>query len=343
MPRLNRIYNGIIFKPHSILDDSDFAPDEHAFEATRDWLAHRNSAYDFNTIPIHILGSIYERFLGKVISDTAKVDEKPEVRKAGGVYYTPEYIVRYIVENTIGKLIEKKKPEEIAKMRFADIACGSGSFLLGVFDYLIAYHIKYYNQNKTRRDKAIKDGLCLETAEGTLQLSITHKRDILLNNIYGVDLDAQAVEVAQLSLYLKLLEEETTATKQQFLAGFREQLLPSLDKNIVHGNSLIDEDIDFGLFDHKDLKRLNPMNFERTFKEVFDKGGFDAIVGNPWKRCSTVNRNSPLPEQTLINDFTNACAIHSTRRLTMRFIGSTTSRTTSEKLSRMDEKFLNAP
>ncbi len=108
------------------------------------------------------------------------------------------------------------------------------------------------------------------------------KREILLNNIYGVDLDAQAVEVAQLSLYLKLLEEETTATKQQFLSGFREQLLPSLNKNIVHGNSLIDYEIMDGmLFEDKELKQLNPMNFQSTFPEVFQKGGFDAIVGNP--------------------------------------------------------------
>ena len=327
MPRLNKIYNGIIFKPHAILDNPDFAPDERAFLEVRDWLAHKNSAYDFNTIPIHILGSIYERFLGKTIIATekqARVEEKPEVRKAGGVYYTPEYIVRYIVENTIGKLltmpnlampnpamqkpamqkparskgaekgaeneqeytyfvrVSAKTPEEIAGMRFADIACGSGSFLLGVFDYLIAYHVEYYNQNKTRRERAIKDGLCRETSDGMLQLTIPHKREILLNNIYGVDLDAQAVEVAQLSLYLKLLEEETTATKQQFLAGFREQLLPSLDKNIVHGNSLIDYDIMDGmLFDAKDLKKLNPMNFQSAFPEVFKKGGFDAIVGNP--------------------------------------------------------------
>ena len=154
MPRLNRIYNGIIFKPHDILDDPNFAPDEFTFEIIRDWLAHRNSAYDFNSIPIHILGSIYERFLGKTIETTensARVVDKPEVRKAGGVYYTPEYIVRYIVENTIGKLIKKKKPEEIAAMRFADIACGSGSFLLGIFDYLISYHVEYFSQNKTRR------------------------------------------------------------------------------------------------------------------------------------------------------------------------------------------------
>ncbi len=279
--RLNKIYNGIIFKPHSILDNPNFAPDERAFEETRDWISARNSAYDFNTIPIHILGSIYERFLGKTIVATdkrARIEEKPEVRKAGGVYYTPEYIVRYIVEKTIGKLIENKKPEEIAEMRFADIACGSGSFLLGVFDFLITYHVKYFSENKTRRDKALKEGIARENADGVLQLTIPFKKEILLNNIYGVDLDAQAVEVAQLSLYLKLLEEETTSTAQ-LLTGLREQLLPSLDKNIVFGNSLIDDKR--MLFDFEQLKSIKPLNFEMTFPEVFRKGGFDAIVGNP--------------------------------------------------------------
>lgn len=208
MPRLNSIYNGTLFRTHTILDNPNFAPDERAFEQTRDWLAHINSPYDFNSIPIHILGSIYERFLGKIIETSDKratVVDKPEVRKAGGVYYTPEYIVRYIVENTIGKLLfrvppsggnkpakagtqNKKTPEEIAEMRFADIACGSGSFLLGVFDYLIAYHVEYFSENKTRREQAIKKGLCRETIEGNLQLTIQYKREILLNNIYGVDL-----------------------------------------------------------------------------------------------------------------------------------------------------------
>jgi adenine-specific DNA-methyltransferase len=283
--RLDKIYNGIIFKPHSILDSESFSPDLKAFEQIRDDLSHKNSPYDFNTIPIHILGSIYERFLGKEITVTdkrAKVEEKPEVRKAGGVYYTPEYIVKYIVENTIGKLIAGKKPEEIAKLKFADIACGSGSFLLGAFDYLIKFHTDFYNANKTRKADAIKQNIARETIDGTLQLTVQFKREILLNNIFGVDVDAQAVEVAQLSLYLKLLEEETTSTKQQYLTGFREQLLPSLDKNIICGNSLIDFDIMSGmLFDSKDFRKLNPMNFQSSFPEVFRNGGFDAIIGNP--------------------------------------------------------------
>lgn len=297
--RLDKIYNGIIFKPHSILDSPNFSPDLNAFEQIRDNLSHKNSPYDFNTIPIHILGSIYERFLGKeiTVSDKrAKVEEKPEVRKAGGVYYTPEYIVKYIVENTIGKLITGKKPEEIAKLKFADIACGSGSFLLGAFDYLIKFHTEFYNANKTRKADAIKQGIARETIDGTLQLTLHTKKDILLNNLFGVDVDTQAVEVAQLSLYLKLLEEETTATAQQELRGMREQLLPSLDKNIICGNSLIDFDIMSGmLFDSKDFRKLNPMNYQASFPEVFKTGGFDAIIGNPpYRMLQPHNTEKPV-------------------------------------------------
>ena len=106
--RLNRVYNGIIFKPHALLDAPGFKVDERAFQAICASLSHARSAYDFNLFPVHILGSIYERFLGKIIVATDKgatVEDKPEMRKADGVYYTPEYIVRYIVENTVGRLI----------------------------------------------------------------------------------------------------------------------------------------------------------------------------------------------------------------------------------------------
>ena len=94
--RLDRIYNGIIFKHHQIIDQTNFIVEDRVFEGVRERLAQTNTPYDFNSLPVHILGSIYERFLGKVIVATAKrarVVEKPEVRKAGGVYYTPEYIV----------------------------------------------------------------------------------------------------------------------------------------------------------------------------------------------------------------------------------------------------------
>lgn len=280
--RLNKIYNGIIFKPHFI-DKADFVVDERVFASVCERLAHTNTVYNFNYIPIHVLGNIYERFLGKVIVTTdkrAKVVERPEIRKAGGVYYTPEYIVRYIVEQTIGKLIEGRTPEEIAGMRFADIACGSGSFLLGIYDELLRYHTSYYNEPNNRR-KALRAG-CIENPDGSLRLSLNQRKDILLNNIYGVDLDPQAVEVAQLSLFLKLLEDETMASAKGFQLHFRETMLPSLDKNIIHGNSLIGWDIlDGKLFDTEEERKLHPMDFEQMFPKAMTRGGFDAIVGNP--------------------------------------------------------------
>ena len=309
--RLDDIYNGIVYKHHDILDDAKLRIDDNAFADICESLAHINSPYDFNAIPIHILGSIYERFLGKVIVATdrrATVEPKPEVRKAGGVYYTPEYIVRYIVENTIGKLIAGKTPNQIADMRFADIACGSGSFLLGVFDLLINYHGRYYNENPT---KARKND-CIRR-DGRLYLTLHKKREILLNNIYGVDIDAQAVEVCQLSLYLKLLQEETEASAHQYLLDFEhtarlQKLLPDLSKNIIRGNSLIGTDIlDGQLFGTDEELKLNPMNFEDAFPEVMKHGGFDVVVGNPpWgaqfseaekdylrRKCETIHVRTP--------------------------------------------------
>jgi type I restriction-modification system DNA methylase subunit len=283
--RLDAVYNGIIFKKHFLLDSAQLKVDLHAFEGVRESFAPANSPYDFNAIPIHILGSIYEQFLGRVITVTDKgatVEEKPEVRKAGGVYYTPEYIVRYIVANTVGKLIHGKTPEQVAGMRFADIACGSGSFLLGVYDLLLRHHTKFYNRNKGSRAKGLKAG-CVEREDGTLQLSLLQRRNILLHSIFGVDIDPQAVEVAQLSLYLKLLEDETVASSKRYQMEFREALLPSLNKNIICGNSLIDWDVapEQNLFEPLEERDLNPFSYEREFHHVMSEGGFDAVVGNP--------------------------------------------------------------
>jgi hypothetical protein len=286
--RLDAIYNGIVFKPLPKLDDTGFQVNEDVFGDICERLAAENSPYNFDAIPIHILGSIYERFLGSVIRATekqAKVEEKPEVRKAGGVYYTPEYIVRYIVAQTVGKLITGKTPDEIAPMRFADIACGSGSFLLGVYDELLRYHADWYNQQG--REKQAKKAGCIQTDEGRWRLSLAQRRNILQNNIYGVDLDRQAVEVAQLSLFLKLLEDERAASAHQYRLEFArdanmKKLLPDLSKNIACGNSLIGWDIagTVGL-SAGDEMRLNPLDFRDAFPEVMRAGGFDAIVGNP--------------------------------------------------------------
>ncbi len=324
--KLDVRYNGVVFKSHPRLDDGSLAVDDADFVAICKELEHERSPYDFNTIPIHILGSIYERFLGTVITTTdkrAKPELKPEVRKAGGVYYTPEYIVRYICEQTVGKLIEGKTPAQVEKMRFADIACGSGSFLLGIFDLLLRHHGRWYAANP---DAARKENLAPSTKnkkrrkefipavaerEGLLCLTLEKKRQILLNNIFGVDLDPQAVEVAQLSLYLKLLEDETTASTRDDYLAFHEALLPPLGGNIKRGNSLVGTDMLYGQFEFssEEERKLCPMDFESAFPQVFapkwsgadrvkdDADGFHVDVGpEPQREAVDYSERKPVKE-----------------------------------------------
>ena len=125
-------------------------------------------------LPVEILGTVYERFLGKVIRLTAghqaKVEKKPEVRKSGGVYYTPAYIVNYIINNTIGKQIEGKSPADLAggkttpPFRVLDMACGSGSFLLGAYQILLDHCLKWYQTNLSKKHaKAVYQNVKGET------------------------------------------------------------------------------------------------------------------------------------------------------------------------------------
>jgi hypothetical protein len=237
--------------------------------------------YIFKEIPVEILGQVYEQFLGKVIRLTAghqaKVEDKPEVRKAGGVYYTPCYIVDYIVQNTVGKLLEGKTPEEAARLKVVDPACGSGSFLLGAYQYLLDWHLKWYLENDPEKWAKGKTPALVQVVGG-YRLTTEKKKEILVNNIHGVDIDAQAVEVTKLSLLLKVLEEESG----QLSLGF-ERVLPDLAKNIQCGNSLIGEDYFEGRLavDPEERKRVNPFEWQRAFPQVFTQGGFDAVIGNP--------------------------------------------------------------
>lgn len=248
-------------------------------------LYYPDSPYEFSVLSADILGQVYEQFLGKVIrlTDThqAKIEEKPEVRKAGGVYYTPVYIVRHIVEQTLGKLLEGNTPRQAAKITVLDPACGSGSFLLGAYQYLLDWHRDWYLQDGPEKHRKV----LYQAANGLWRLTTAERKRILLNNIYGVDIDAQAVEVTKLSLLLRVLEGETEQTLGQQMAIFRERVLPDLGKNIKCGNSLIGSDYyaqgQMQFPDYEERLRINAFDWEREFPEIFSKGGFDAVIGNP--------------------------------------------------------------
>ena len=290
------------------------------------------SPYEFSVLPPDILGNVYEQFLGKVIHLTtgghARIEDKPEVKKAGGVYYTPKYIVDYIVTQTVGRLLglpptpspltgedvapkrgatgegvsvsrnpesgirtANLTPKQISKIRIVDPACGSGSFLVGAYRWLLDYH----------RDWYLSDGPAKHTKElyqghaGQWFLSTPEKKRILVNNIFGVDIDPQAVEVTKLNLLLCVLENENTSSLRQ-LALIHQRALPDLGHNIKCGNSLIAPDFyresQLDLFDDETRYRINAFDWSAEFPQIMKSGGFDAVIGNP-----------PYVRQEALSDF----------------------------------------
>lgn len=264
------------------------------------------TTYDFRFVPPEILGQVYEQFLGKVITlspkgHRVKIEEKPEVRKAGGVYYTPAYIVDYIVRNTVGKLLDGKTPKDAEKIRILDPASGSGSFLIGAYQFLLEWHLRWYIENdpdshcKGKNPPLMRviapsfkddpDADRLRTAKKgeryDYRLTTQKRKEILLNSIYGVDIDAQAVEVTKLSLLLKVLEGESQDSLAAQLRMFHQRALPDLGKNIKCGNSLIGDDFDDSDLSEEERRKINKFNWQREFPHIFKRGGFDAVIGNP--------------------------------------------------------------
>ncbi|MGB9771375.1 MAG: Eco57I restriction-modification methylase domain-containing protein [Candidatus Kapaibacteriota bacterium] len=245
----NTQYNSKIFDLH-LCDSLEI--DNNVLANVIERLYYSNAktvAYDFSAIEADVLGSIYEQYLGHILKKTptrATLTESYAHRKQQGIYYTPTNIVDYIVRCTLGDLLSKAKPKDAECFRVLDPACGSGSFLIKAFD--IFY--EYFSNHDRNFDQAE-----IDFATG---LSYDRKLKILKNNIFGVDLDRQAVEIAQLNLLLKVAEKS--------------QRLPLLQENIKCGNSLVDDPAIAG---------DKAFVWQDEFKEIFDAGGFDVVIGNP--------------------------------------------------------------
>jgi hypothetical protein len=253
------------------------------------------SPYQFSVVPAQILGQIYERFLGKTIvlrGISAIVEERPEVRKAGGVYYTPAAVVRYIVDSCVARALEANTtitsprtwPSSLS-LHIVDPACGSGSFLIQAYQFLLDSYFTHYlesgpeNYSRGRRPRLYRSGT------GAWKLTIAERKRILLDHVFGVDIDPQAVEVTKLSLLLKILEGESEDSIARQMDLFNQRALPDLGSNIKCGNSLIDQHY---FRRHPELlrqqatvERINAFDWKDKFKTVFEEGGFDVVIGNP--------------------------------------------------------------
>ena len=244
-------YNSKLFAKH--LCDDLYLDNEVLIEVIEGLNHSKDNSYryDFSILESDVLGNIYEQYLGNILKATpkrAKLSESKAHRKEQGIYYTPSHIVDYIVKKTIGEYIKTHTPEEIKNVKIIDPACGSGSFLIRAYKELEAYW-----ENKYKTEHGIQETLKFDEAEDFY----SRKVEILKNNIFGVDLDPKAVEIAQLNLLLQISE--------------RKHRLPLLQNNIKVGNSLIDDP----------TVSERAFKWEEKFPEIMKDGGFNIVIGNP--------------------------------------------------------------
>ncbi|MCX6731746.1 MAG: N-6 DNA methylase [Candidatus Parcubacteria bacterium] len=234
---------------------------EHPFEEWEDWNGKATGQvikklsgkenyyeYDFKDMPADVLGAVYENYLGHRLSKSKKgltIDKDAKKRKEQGIYYTPNFIVDYIVRNALKPVLDKcKSINDLKKIKVLDPACGSGSFLIKALEVINEKYKEFKNPGN----------------EFT-------KISILTENIYGVDLDEQAVEITRLNLLISALDKKMK--------------LPILD-HIKHGNSLISgTDQELKKYFGPNFRDKKPFNWQEQFPEVSREGGFDVIIGNP--------------------------------------------------------------
>jgi len=293
------VFLGEEFKHYNIIFDSDlFRPQNWEtnlaidFKVMKDIILDTYNPYQFDVIPLEVLGNMYEQYLGYTIRLTdhqVKYELKPDVRKAGGVYYTPEYIVDYIVKNTVGKLLKelpanrflsfrgkRGSSSKTKKLRILDPACGSGSFLIRAYEEMLNYYKNQKGSGAIHRTKRAHSQQLIKHEEQEPILTIEEKSQILREHIFGVDIDEQAVEVTKLSLMLKMLEGEFGIIPGR-------NILPMLDKNIRCGNSLISGDtLELKKYFGDDWYKVNAFDWKDKFRKIMvEEGGFDVVIGNP--------------------------------------------------------------
>ena len=281
--RADEFYNSGLF--HLIDDDPlGIRISDEVLQGIIAELYYPLSPYTFAVVETEVLGEIYEQFLGEVIvveDGAVAITSKPEIRESGGVVPTPRFIADAIVARTLAPLLVGRSPQELAAFTLVDTCCGSGIFLLSAYDFLLGHYLDWYVADGAEKHA----GTAIYQADENLwRLTFDEKRRILLAHLRGVDIDPNAVEVAQFSLLLKLIEDESESALKDYVRRKKHAALPALDSRIRCGNSLVSTqewETACGPLPDALHDAVNPFRWEDEFADDMAGGGFDVVVGNP--------------------------------------------------------------
>jgi len=233
--------------------------------------------YKFDVIPVKVIAKIYEEFLGKQIvfrDGEIKEEYKPEYIQVNGAISTPEHIVEMICKRTLS-ITEITDIKQLLNIKILDPCCGSGVFLVCCYDMLCNTFIRILASNKADNE-SFHDYFFEQ--DNMIYLTINGRRAIASNCLYGIDCDDAAIEVAKMSIALKIVDCDAPALLEQ-VGIFGDMILHDISRNIKLGNTLVDIDSDLT---SETMLQIKPFNIHRTFADVFNnKGGFDYIIGNP--------------------------------------------------------------
>lgn len=245
-------------------------------------LYYPNSCYEFSIVDPYIIGQIYELFLEEkiAISDTGLVvEKKTEIIDSQGVVNTPKNITDLVVGQTLAPLYKYELFPKWSTYCVADICCGSGNFLLSAYEYILNRYTMYYLE--TDKDNALQRGILISKGADSYTLSFDKKYQILKQNIYGVDIDNLATEVAKFSLLIKLIEDVSLDEIRNHSVSTHSKVLPNLDNNIRNGNSLVDSKyLTYNSHLYEDAELISQIKLFDWNTEFRGKK-FDAIIGNP--------------------------------------------------------------
>ena len=254
------------------------------------------SPYRFDVIPLKTISDIYDLFLGYqlVVKNGAVTDElKEEFKKSNGAITTPGHIVNHVIDCTFSSTFKYLSISQILKLKIVDIACGSGVFIVGAYEYLVREIEK-----RIKAGEPIDKNYYIHLQDGNITLTIEGRKAVINNCLYGVDINPEAAEVAKMSLSLKMIDNY--APKDFGVVGLLgSQILNGIGANIKCGNSLVGADIEerFPTIneDISELQATNAFDWQQAFPEVFEQGGFDYVIGNPpYVEMKNYNVNLPL-------------------------------------------------